>query len=649
MDRRLAILFALALTLPALGAEPDLSKARIEGIVFDEAGKPVAGANIRTARSGRDKTSITGTTDRDGKFRLVFNRSSVRYQILIASANEGRLQGLVEIMDTANDLVTKVQITLRPAREITVHAVNELKDPVIGAAVGLFELASPIIIGDTDQQGQASFRYPSDMKLTQVAGLKPGVGFDYFENYRSSHGSIPGTPPKQVTLTLNGARKVKLRAEDSAGKPIPNIEFIPWTIQKKGRLEDCNVAGASLLRGACATTDKDGVATFDWLPYDMVGGTTFLCASDRYHCPKPAFFDPADADKQLTTRLLRLANMDGKLTLPDGKPAGGILLQIEGRGETNHYFRGVVRTKADGTWSLPVYPNQTYVVAVTAENWAAKSRKDIVTKEDEKISGLDFKLAKGTLVHGRVTLGKDKKPAANQTITLIENRTLVRWATSDKDGNYAIRLGDGAYEIRFQQKSEALAVNGLPNIVRDYHLERLSRGELRGLVRLADGKPAANAHIAGESVDAPSHAGMEGLADSQGRFVVERWRDKMHLYASDENGAQAAIAAIDEDAEKADLRLAPAAAALGQLVDDNGLPMAGARIQCTLAVKRGQETLRARIETTTDAAGQFRLGGLVDGADCTLAAYAGQRFQLIKSFKATAGNIESLGLRKFQK
>ncbi len=324
-------------------------------------------------------------------------------------------------------------------------------------------------------------------------------------------------------------------------------------------------------------------------------------------------------------------------------------MQIEGRGQTSHYFRGAVRTNADGNWSLPVYPNQVYVVAVTDANWAAKSRTNIVTKEDETINALDFNLGKGTLIHGRVTLGKDKKPAANQTITLIENQTLVRWATTDKNGEYRIRVADSAYEIRFEQKPEALAVNGVSSIVRNYHLDRLQRGELRGLVKLADGKPAANAHIAGEPVGAPGHAGMEGLADSQGHYVIERWRDKMRLYARDENGVQAAIIAIDEDTEKADLTLAPASSAFGQLIYSNGFPAAGLGIECTMSVKRGKEALQVPLHAITDAAGQFRLVGLVDGSVCAVIAYSRDQVQSIKTFKATAGNIENLGTVKFDK
>ncbi len=193
---------------------------------------------------------ISGDTNAEGRFRLVFPQGSVHYQTLIASADGGKRQGLVEVAHTANDLVTNVRIILKPARAITVRVVNELQDPVIGASVGLFEQLTPFVIGDTDRQGSIDFQYPVDMKLTQIAALKPGVGFDYFENYRSARGSIPLPPPKQVTLTLNGARKVKVRAEDSAGRPLANIEFIPLQIQKKGRLFYCNLSGAVGLRGA---------------------------------------------------------------------------------------------------------------------------------------------------------------------------------------------------------------------------------------------------------------------------------------------------------------------------------------------------------------------------------------------------------------
>src|SRR5262249_40946106 len=152
-----------------------------------------------------------------------------------------------------------------------------------------------------------------------------------------------------------------------------------------------------------------------------------------------------------------------KVLLPDGKPAAGIALQVEGRGNTNHYFRGLTRTGADGSYRLEVYPEQSYLIAVTDERGAAPSRQGLPVRGGQPKKGLDFRLSQGTLIRGRVTLGRDRKPAAGQTVTLIEQGSpitqevggtwaqreeLVRWATTDRDGRYAIRVGPGTYRMR---------------------------------------------------------------------------------------------------------------------------------------------------------------------------------------------------------
>ena len=71
----------------------------------------------------------------------------------------------------------------------------------------------------TDTQGLATLRVAADARVQWVIGLKAGVGFDYFENYHI----VPATEfpplPEEVTLTLNGARTVRIKAVDSAAGP----------------------------------------------------------------------------------------------------------------------------------------------------------------------------------------------------------------------------------------------------------------------------------------------------------------------------------------------------------------------------------------------------------------------------------------------
>ena len=71
--------------------------------------------------------------------------------------------------------------------------------------------------------------------MTQwVFGYKAGVGFDYFENYRTIPAGF-SPPPERTKLVLNGTRTVRVRAVDSAGGPVPGIEIVPVKVLKKGR------------------------------------------------------------------------------------------------------------------------------------------------------------------------------------------------------------------------------------------------------------------------------------------------------------------------------------------------------------------------------------------------------------------------------
>ena len=146
-----------------------------------------------------------------------------------------------------------------------------------------------------------------------------------------------------------------------------------------------------------ARTDRAGLAAFDWIPPELTEGVTILYTGKEYSLPHPPSQDAKPPYTTLTAKFFRTTPIRGKVTLPDGKPAAGILLQIEGRGDTNFYFRADVRTNDDGSYSLNVFPNQSYMIAVTDKDWAAPAKTGVVVKEGEPRTGLDFRLGKGTL------------------------------------------------------------------------------------------------------------------------------------------------------------------------------------------------------------------------------------------------------------
>ena len=113
-----------------------------------------------------------------------------------------------------------------------------------GAAVGVrdYDSLAPLLAhAETDANGTVSLRLPSDARVEQVFALKPQVGFDYFENYRSWPWVIIGEPPARVNSDARRARTLSVRAVDSADKPLPGVELAPWTVQKRGKARRCRI------------------------------------------------------------------------------------------------------------------------------------------------------------------------------------------------------------------------------------------------------------------------------------------------------------------------------------------------------------------------------------------------------------------------
>lgn len=489
-------LYAAMLVCTSFGAgaqetkEPiDVTKARVEGVVVDESGAGVGGALVRPIGGGWQGAPTGVKASPNGKFHLVLNAPSARYHTFIASDATQDRQGIIHLQDTALEAVVSLRIVLKPARSVRVSVTDAAKTRIAGATVGVVELYTVLHSAETGAQGTVSLKIPADAKVSQIVAIKPGVGFDYYENYNKWPRTEPLLPlPEEVHLVANGAQRVTVGVTDSAGKALADIGVVPWTIQKKGRLGYVNLSAG--LKPFEARTDDKGLAVFDWIPTDLEGRIAFLARNDKSHQPVLPIFDSATPNVPVTTSLVATVPMTGKALLPDGRPAGGILIQAEGRGESAHYFRGLARTRADGTFDLNLYPKQTYLFAVTDADWAAPLFSGINVEENANLKDLvTFHLRKGTMLQGRVTVGKDKKASPGHTVTIIQlgltappnpaaagrgRGDLVRWAFADKEGRYSMRLGPGDYQIWADRRDQQnLTVATEPTLVRDFHIESL--------------------------------------------------------------------------------------------------------------------------------------------------------------------------------
>lgn len=616
---------------------------RVEGVVVDEAGKPVAGARV-VSLSTFDPRPVVSTND--GTFTLdVADANKLADRALLATADDGARQGVFHSSDlsVAKDPRTPVRIVLKPPREVKVTVVDGTGNPVAGAEVFLPDMIFALAHGTTDARGVAVLRAPAEAKTQWVFGAKSGVGFDYFETYRSIP-ALDSPPPTEVRLVLDGARTVRVKVVDSEGKPVPDVDLTPMRVQKKGKIGPVNLSGRQLK----ARSDARGIVAFDWIPTDLRGPVLFHIDlySGFYGLAKPSQFDPVKPEAEVEARVFRRAMVSGRVTHPGGSPAAGIQVDACGVGTSRPVITsGRVWTGPDGTYTMWLPPEESYMIGVVDDSWAARSLSGIVLREGQTLAGLDFRLGKGNVIRGRMTAGPESVPAVGQTVILMEpgprvpegtfpgqpqplDESLIRFVSTDGEGRYAFRVGPGAYQIRkpvemgdVRRTEENVEVREGQVIEKDFHLRRLFRPgkTLRGTVRARtpDGPPIAGAIVVEEPIGVRIPP-VRGPADDRGQFEMPHHTERAVFYARNPRGDLAGHAIVGEDRGEATIVVNPAASASGRVVDGAGKPRAGLMVQYAILIspEGGDPPIGVVQSVVTDADGRFSATGLLPGMRC---------------------------------
>ncbi len=294
----------------------------IEGVVVDEQGNPVAGAVVH-AREQADAAGVK--TGANGEFTLWAGHGPMYTRELVAEIDGGARMGRVQFTPPRQYTAQgSVRLVLKPARTVMVRVKDSAGGPISGAAVEAFDYAYQFH-ATTSPAGVAGLRVPADARIPGVIALKSGAGFDYFENYRTN----PPSPefdfpalPAEITLTLDGARTVKVKVLDPTGRPVPGVEVKPFRPQKAGKIQTIEIARGATSR---ATTDEQGIAKFDWLPKtgsngDQSGAVTFLLTGPQTFSAKPTVrargTDRAHGPAPAGSAIERLRSVSGRQPCP---------------------------------------------------------------------------------------------------------------------------------------------------------------------------------------------------------------------------------------------------------------------------------------------------------------------------------------------
>ena len=165
--------------------------------------------------------------------------------------------------------------------------------PVPGATVEVAEVAFRSN-ATTGTDGSVTLRIPADAQVQWVVGFKSKVGFDYFENYDNRSQTVFNPLPAEVTLTLEAVQSVRIKAIGSSRQPVPGVVIKPARLARSGKK---GIVQAGLCATLTATTDKDGVAYFDWLPTGP-GDTVFnIVPTCGYSSIDPLIYEPLRASR----------------------------------------------------------------------------------------------------------------------------------------------------------------------------------------------------------------------------------------------------------------------------------------------------------------------------------------------------------------
>jgi hypothetical protein len=654
----LLTLTALALTSPA-APNPDAPRARVTRHVEDDQGHPVANAQVEAVTlPGRPTTRA----DAAGHFTLEWPDAKL-YVRLRAASPDGTHLAIPQLhwnKPTAVNpglTIDDLRIVLKPAREFAVTVQDSAGKPVDGAWVAAncgFALGGE---ATTDAAGSARLRVPADAPIQYVLASKPNAGFDYHLFWQKDE---PRNDPYRLdpdfagplTFTLSGIKPVTVRVVDSDKHPLPGVQVYPWLIAKPRKGDDANLSG---LTQYFRTTDASGQAHFDQIPIDQARSITFWARLDGYCTVDRCVYDPKTAGPTIETVMTPLLPVTGKVLDEQGQPATNATVKVAGTGYTFDSFREQTKTGPDGTFRIGVNPNMYYMFAAQLGGDDPDKPRLISTPHVQVIltqapAPVELKLGPAIRVFGRATAGPDHAPIPKASVVAQQrdesyfklpkdqklpnpkdshraiSAMLPVWQTAGDDGAYEFFLAPGDYDL---YRSGAPS-NGRPKPLTltagqtevEYNLyspdARPSAGPniLKGRVVRADdpkvGVPEAS--IEGHHVKLDP-VFVRGVSAKDGAFALRRGESDLVLFAATADKKLAAITLVKSTDDTATLPLAPTASATGRLLDHDGRPAAGRRIDygTRIGPPKGPFIDAFGGTTTTADDGTFTVTGLVPG------------------------------------
>lgn len=645
-----AMLLVVVLATDACGEDvatkkPQKDLLRVTGVAVDAASKPAAKARVVVQTYPAD-TELA--TDELGRFEISAPKQKLKGRvILVYGANETIGEHHLPYDEKELAKLGALRIELKPTVVVRLHVVDSAGKPVAKALCG--GMANFVVFGgrETDDDGRAKFRIPADAQLHNVYAVKSGLGLDYraYFDPKKYQTKEPQTKPsleEPIELKLEGAQTIRVRAiDDSNEEPVPGASTYLWLTKKPGEVDDLNLG--YFTKQLAVKTDDRGWATFDWIPgWEERNQLTFWSMHDEYGHLR-GNYDLDKGEGLLVMRQAKLVKLSGRVIYPDGRPAKGIGVQAVGAGYSMDEFREATVTDAEGRYEIKADANKIYLVVALDRKWAA-TRDGFAVLAGQPREDIDLTLQPATRIHGRVTVGPDRRPVKDFRVTSYQNGrglhalpeiklpnldgnrfasrpTTFHNAVTDDRGEYEFFVGPGSFDVRgpSQTKIQEFKVVDQKEIEFNFHSERPEEGTLEGVVLDAEsGEPVAEAKVIGIYRHPLGGSDLDVTTDAMGKFSVNRELHRTVLHVRSSDRQKAAVVEIGPDDESVKIRIGPVARVTGVLIDKQTKnPAAGKKVEYGIRVPQGDDDAPWRTAfggvAITDSEGKFVLEHLVPG------------------------------------
>ena len=447
--------------------------------------------------------------------------------------------------------------------------------------------------GVTGSDGVAALKLPAKARLSEVVAWHDSLGVmgkrDLDKHARE------GT----TELSLLAPAPHKIRVVDVSGRGIGGLELGVSVHPEAG---DWIVA--KHFKEAHVRTAVDGTAIVPWAPagklryveVDILGSDWKVDETDRDQL----------AAGSTTVHARRERIVHGRLIMPEGASAQGILVTGFGFGPGTNGDIASARARKDGTFELRVPSDHGFVLGIEDLTWASDPWTGMILADDSaQPAEISIKVYTGTPLTVRVTRGSDREPVVNGWLDLGAMANLAwidskgkkqtgvggvqTWLRTDADGVATASVGKGRHRLRLSDGdwTEECTINVTSEKPVEVAFHRAWKGKQRITGRLTkDGV----AYVPSRSIVARAWSPQQPMGflplvfeptiERDGTFTVDFDAQFVSLFFIDRDHERCGFVERVDGEERVAVTMEPMSAEYGGILrDENNQPLSGRAIE----------------------------------------------------------------------